>query len=110
MTSNISIVCANWASSLGLNVLAMRTLFFWSRYSGCRTISAAGHLACSKLAASLGRSGQYGKFPLPGSRFALIIGHLCPILTHGTLSQTYETASFALARLRDLARVWRNPF
>jgi hypothetical protein len=28
MTSNISIVCANWASSLGLNVLAMRILLF----------------------------------------------------------------------------------
>src|ERR1035441_6442964 len=64
MTSNISIVCANWASSLGLKVLAMRILLYRSGHFCCLGISAAGRLSCSKLAASLGGRREFGKFPL----------------------------------------------
>src|SRR5271169_5619958 len=64
MTSNISIVCANWASSLGLKVLAMRILVYHSGHYCCRDTSAAGRSSCSKLAASLGGRSEFGKFPL----------------------------------------------
>src|ERR1035441_5686455 len=55
--------------------------YFRSRHSCCRSISAAGHPSSSKLAASLGRSAQYGKYPRSGSRMALMNGHFCLILT-----------------------------
>ena len=81
MTSNISIVCPNWASSLGLKVLAMRILLCRSGQSCRRDISAAGRLSCSKLAASLATCRQYGNFPLRASPMIPITGHLCLVLT-----------------------------
>ena len=89
MTSNISIVCANWASSLGLKVLAMRILFCPSRHSDRRIISAVRRSACSKLAASFERSRQYGEFPLCRRRFVLITRHLCPILARAGRAKRY---------------------
>ena len=68
MTSNISIVCPNWAASLGLKVLTMRILF--SRLiqrirQSPRSGRVAGRFGSSKLAASFETRRNFEKFFCP---------------------------------------------